>query len=74
MIISLRISDEDAALFRKYAELNGVSLSEMIRQSVISRIEKEYDMETYREALSQHKETDETLTLEETERRLNGKN
>ncbi len=31
MIISLRLPDTDAALFRKYAELNGMNLSEMIR-------------------------------------------
>ena len=35
MTISLRLSDEDTALIKKYAELNRMSVSELIRQSVI---------------------------------------
>ena len=55
MIISLRIPDEDAVLFRKYAELNGMNLSEMIRQTVLSRIEADFDLEVYRKALEEYK-------------------
>ena len=55
MIISLRLPDTDAALFRKYAELNGMNLSEMIRQTVLSRIEADFDLEVYRKALEEYK-------------------
>ena len=47
MTISLRLSDEDTALIKKYAELNRMSVSELIRQSVIERIEDEYDLKAY---------------------------
>ena len=65
MIISLRLPDEDATLFRKYAELNNMTLSEMIRQTVLKRIEEDFDLETYRKALEEFKENPETTALEE---------
>ena len=70
MIISLRLPDEDATLFRKYAELNNMNLSEMIRQTVLSRIEEDFDLEIYRKALEEYKENPETIPLED----LDGEN
>ncbi len=64
MIISLRLPDEDAVLFRKYAELNNMNLSEMIRQTVLARIEEDFDLETYRKALEEFKQNPETVPLE----------
>ena len=49
--ISLRLSNEDTELFRKYAALNGISLSELVRQSVLDRIEDEYDLKAYKNAV-----------------------
>ena len=40
MTISLRLNDEDTLLIKKYAELNKMSVSELIRQTVMERIEK----------------------------------
>ena len=60
-----RQPEEDAVLFRKYAELNNMNLSEMIRQTVLKRIEEDFDLETYRKALEEFKENPETTALEE---------
>ena len=38
MTISLRLNDEDTMLIKKYAELNSLSVSELIRQAVIEKI------------------------------------
>ena len=54
MAISLRLSDEETTLIKKYAELNGLSVSELIRQSVLERIEDEYDLKAYDEALAEY--------------------
>ncbi len=67
MIISLRLPEEDAVLFRKYAELNSMNLSEMIRQTVLQRIEAEYDAQIYRAALAEYRENPATIPLEETD-------
>lgn len=44
MEISVRVSAEDKALFEKYAKMHGLSLSEFVRQTVMERIEDEYDL------------------------------
>lgn len=42
--ISLRLSDKEDTLIRKYAELHHMDLSSFIRQAVIEKIEDEYDL------------------------------
>ena len=37
----------------KYAELNGITVSELVRRSVIERIEDEHDVKAYKEALAE---------------------
>lgn len=42
--ISLRLSEKDDKLIRKYAELNDIDLSSLVREAVIEKIEEEYDL------------------------------
>lgn len=70
MTISLRLSDEDSALIKKYAELKRMSVSELIRQSVIERIEDEYDLKVYEKAMAEYRQNPVTYSLEEVEREL----
>ena len=50
--ISIRLSNEDLKLFREYAEVHGMTLTELIRKSVLEKIEDEHDLEELRKALS----------------------
>ena len=70
MTISLRLNDEDTVLFKKYAELNGITVSELLRQSVIHRIEDEYDLNAYKEAMAEFKKNPLTYSLDEVEKEL----
>lgn len=70
MTISLRLSDKDTQLIKKYAELNHLSVSELIRQAVIERIETEYDLETFEKALTEYQNDPVTYSLEEVEKEL----
>lgn len=70
MAISLRLNEADASLFKKYAALNGISVSELVRRSVIERIEDEYDIQAYEEAMQEFKADPKTYTLEEVEKGL----
>lgn len=54
MTISLRLSDKESDLFKRYADMNNISVSELIRQSVMDRIEDEYDLEAYDKAYAAH--------------------
>lgn len=54
MTVSLRLSDQDEKLFKSYAKINGLSVSELIRSAVLEKIEDEYDLATYREAMAEY--------------------
>lgn len=70
MTISLRLSDEDTLLIKKYADLNRLSVSELIRQTVIERIENEYDLEMFDKAMAEYKNNPVTYSLDDVEREL----
>ena len=70
MTISLRLSDRDSDLFKRYAEMNGMSVSELVRQSVLSRIEDEFDLKLYDKALTEYRLDPVTYSLDEVEREL----
>lgn len=65
MTISLRLNDEESMLFKKYAELNGLTVSELVRQSVLERIEDEYDLKAYEEAMEEYRKNPVTYSHEE---------
>ncbi len=70
MTISLRLSDEDTLLIKKYAELNRLSVSDLIRQTVMERIETEYDLEMFSKAIAEYKNNPVTYSLDDVEREL----
>lgn len=70
MTISLRLSDEDSMLIKKYAELNGMSVSDLIRKAVMERIEDEYDLKAYERAIAEFRANPVTYTLDEVEKDL----
>jgi hypothetical protein len=70
MTISLRLNNDDTQLIKSYAALNGISVSEAIRRAVIERIEDEFDLKAYNEALSEYKKNPVTYSLSEIEREL----
>ncbi len=70
MTISLRLNDADTILFKKYAELNGMTVSELVRRSVMEHIEDEYDLKAYEKAMEEYKANPITYSLAEVEREL----
>ncbi len=70
MTISLRLNDDDSMLIKKYAEINRISVSELIRQSVLERIEDEYDLEMFAKAMVEYKENPTTYSIDEVEKEL----
>lgn len=70
MTISLRLTNEDSMLIKKYAEINNLSVSELIRQTILERIENEYDLESFNKAMDEYKANPVTYSLDEVEREL----
>lgn len=65
MTISVRLSDKDTELIKAYTEMNGISLSDLVRKAIIEKIEDEYDLKCYYEAMEEYKESPKTYTHEE---------
>ena len=70
MTISLRLSEQDAALFKKYAEIKNITVSELVRQAVMERIEDELDLQAFKKALAEHKESPITYSHDEVRQML----
>lgn len=54
MSVSIRLNEQDEKLFKSYAKSNNISLSELFRTAVFEKIEDEYDLCVYREALKEY--------------------
>ena len=70
MTISLRLSREEADLIKNYAQMNGITMSELIRSCVLKHIEDECDLEAFRAAAEAYQADPATLTPDEVEREL----
>ena len=51
MTISVRLSDRDTELVKAYAEMNNISLSDLVRNAVLEKIEDEIDLEAYNKSM-----------------------
>ena len=55
-VISIRFNDEEENVIKKYAKAKGFSLSQLIKETLIEKIEEEYDLEICKEYLEAKKE------------------
>ena len=65
MSISIRMNEKELELIRKYAELNGTSVSEVMRKAILEKIEDEFDIFLYEKAFDAYNQKPKTYTLEE---------
>lgn len=68
--ISVRLSDQDSEFIKKYAEFKNMSISDLVRQAVIERIEDEIDIRAYNKAMEEYRKNPVTYTLDEVEKEL----
>lgn len=52
--ITLRLNEEENKLIRDYAKTNSITISELIRQAVLEKIEEEIDLEIYNKAMIEY--------------------
>jgi len=70
MTISLRLNDNDSELIKAFANMNGMTVSELVRRAVLERIEDEYDLKAYEKAMEEYRKDPVTYTHEEVCRML----
>ena len=70
MTISVRLNDKDTELIKTYAEMNNITVSDLVRNAILEKIEDEYDLKCYEEAINEYKKNPKTYTLDEVKREL----
>ena len=70
MSISIRISKKEKQIIKEYSKLNGLSVSEAMRQAIFEKIEDEYDILMLEEAIGDYEENKKTYSLDEVKEAL----
>ena len=65
MAISIRMSEKEEKLIKNYAEINGTTVSEVMRKAILEKIEDEFDIYLYENSMNLNKENPRTYTLDE---------
>jgi predicted DNA-binding protein len=65
MVISIRFTDEEIKILKKFAALEGMSVSELIRSSVFEKIEDVLDLGLVEEGIKQYQKDKKTYSLSE---------
>ena len=65
MTISVRLNDKDTDLIKAYAKLNNISISDLVRDAILEKIEDEYDLQCYYDAMEEFKKNPKTYTIDE---------
>jgi len=66
-MISLRLDQEEEKLIRQYAKLNHMTLTDLIKNAVIEKIENEIDLKSFNKAM---KEMEKTYSFEDVKKEL----
>ncbi len=71
MTVSIKLNKNDTKLLKELAAKNKLSVSEYVRIAVFERIEDEYDLATYNQAIKAYKANSETVTHRDLKKLLN---
>ena len=71
MTISVRLSEEETELIKAYAKMNKITLSDLVRNAIMEKIEDEYDLKCYYEAKKEFNNNPKTYTMDEMKKELN---
>ena len=70
MAMSLRVAPSEEKLIKEYAKMKNISVSDLIRQSVIARIEDEIDLKLAKEAYEEYQKDPVTFSFEDVKKEL----
>lgn len=69
--LNYKMTDDEKQLAIAYAKLQGMSLSEAIKKTYFDKIEEEYDVVAFDEALKEYKNNPKTYSLSEAKEEIN---
>ena len=62
---SLRIDEKEDRLIKEYAKAKNISVSALIRNSVLEKIEDEIDLNLHTQAMNEHKRNPQSISFED---------
>lgn len=62
---SFGVTDEEYLFIQYMAKLNNLSVSELVRTSLLTDLEKQIDITLYEKAMTQHQSKDESISHQE---------
>ena len=71
MTISVRLSEEDSKLIKSYAKMNKLTVSDLLRNAIMEKIEEEYDLECYKKARKEYEKNPKTYTMDDVKEEYN---
>ncbi|WP_199202579.1 type II toxin-antitoxin system RelB family antitoxin [Listeria seeligeri] len=63
-VITVRVEEKEKKMIQQFAEINQVSVSTLIRQVLLEKMDDEVDLRLYAEAMQDQKEHPETYFFE----------
>ncbi|WP_133208730.1 MULTISPECIES: type II toxin-antitoxin system RelB family antitoxin [Exiguobacterium] len=63
--ISVRLDNEDARLIKEYAKAKNITISTLVRDAVLDRIEGEIDLQLYHDSMSAHRKKSEVISFDD---------
>ena len=67
MAVSMRLNPKEDELLRAYAAIHGQSVSDVLRNAAMEKIQNEYDLKAYEQSLEDYQSDSNTSTLDELE-------
>lgn len=64
-IISVRLNKQEEKLIKEYAKLNNIGVSELLRSSVLEKIEGDIDLKGYNQAIAEHRDSPNDISFDE---------
>ena len=64
-VISLRLDEQEDKLIKEYAKTKNISVSALIRSSVLEKIEDEIDLGLYNQAMKEHRANPQSISFED---------
>ncbi len=70
MAFSIRLTEKEKMLADSYAKMHSISLGEAFKQALFEKIEDEYDLAVYQEAIAEYEKNPVTYSHEEVAKML----
>lgn len=69
-VISVRIDSQEEKLIKEYAKSKNMTVSALLRESVLEKIEEDINLGMYHQAMKEHKENSQSISFEDMLKKL----